>query len=99
VIKRLLDEALAAKGKTRYWLARRTGISEQNLGKIARGETTSVEFDTLGIICEKLECQPGDLLRYVREKSEDSGAGSDNSPDNNNQSAEKIRTKKGTKRG
>jgi putative transcriptional regulator len=68
VLQRLLDEVIAEKGHTRYWLALRTGISQQNLGRIARGETTGIEFDLLERICEALECQPGDLLKHIKDE-------------------------------
>ncbi len=64
-MQRRLDDVLAEKGKSRYWLAKETGISEQNLRRLAKQETTGIDFDTLEKICEKLGCQPGDLLVYV----------------------------------
>ena len=67
MLKRRLDEVLARKKKSRYWLAKQTGISQQNLGRIARGETTAIDFDILENICEKLDCQPGDLLVYIKD--------------------------------
>jgi putative transcriptional regulator len=67
VIERKLNEVLSKKKKTRYWLAMRTGISERNLRRFERSETTGIDFETLEKICEKLDCQPGDLLNYKRE--------------------------------
>ncbi len=66
VLERRLKETLARKNRSRYWLAKRTGISERNLRRFERGETTGLDFDTLEKICETLECQPGDLLTYKR---------------------------------
>lgn len=66
VLQRRLDDVLKEKGRSRYWLAKRTGISEQNLGRLARCETTGIEFETLEKICTELNCQPGDLLVLVR---------------------------------
>lgn len=66
VLQRRLDDVLKKKKRSRYWLAKRTGISEQNLGRLARGETTGIEFETLERICSELNCQPGDLLMFVR---------------------------------
>lgn len=72
VLLRQLDSFLKEKGKTRYWLARKTGISEGNLGRFAKGITTSIEFDVLERICRELSCQPGDLLVFVDTPTESS---------------------------
>jgi putative transcriptional regulator len=65
LIKRLKD-VLETKGVTIYWLAQRTGVSWQNLKKIENGKTTRINFELLDKLCEVLECQPGDLLRYSK---------------------------------
>ena len=67
VLQRCLDEVLAKKKRTRYWLAKETGVSEGNLGRLARGETTSIDFEVLERICNSLDCKTGDLLVFVRE--------------------------------
>ncbi len=71
VLQVLLDKTLADRGKSRYWLARETGISEGNLRRIAKHETTSIEYDTLNRICRALKCQPGDLLAYLEDTEEE----------------------------
>lgn len=50
------------KGKE---LARKVGITEQNLSMLRTGKVKGVRFSTLSKICEVLECQPGDILEYV----------------------------------
>jgi len=45
-------------------LAERIGITEQNVSLLKSGKVRGVRFDTLGKICEVLNCQPGDLLEY-----------------------------------
>jgi putative transcriptional regulator len=65
VIRQRLNDLLQVRSRTRYWLARETGISEGNLGKLAHEETTSIEFNTLERICRALACNPGDLLEIV----------------------------------
>jgi putative transcriptional regulator len=62
VLERQLDELLALKKRSRYWLAKQTGISEQNLRKLAKGKTTGIEFETLEKICRALQCTPNDFL-------------------------------------
>jgi putative transcriptional regulator len=68
VIQRRLDEFLKEKGVSRYRLSLQTGISQGNLKKLAKGETTGIEFSVLERICKELNCQPGDLLVFVKEK-------------------------------
>jgi putative transcriptional regulator len=55
--------------RSRYWLARETGISEGNLRKLARGQTTSIKFENLEKICRALGCSPGDMLVLVDPRS------------------------------
>lgn len=49
-------------------LAARIGISEQNLSLLKSGKVQGVRFRTLAAICEVLQCQPGDILRYGPEE-------------------------------
>ena len=41
------------------------GITNVNLSRIKTGKVRSMRFSTLEKICETLECQPGDILKYV----------------------------------
>lgn len=70
LIKRL-KSVIEEKGVTKYWLAQKTGVSWQNLKKIEDGKTTRIEFDLLEKLCEVLDCQPGDLLQYHKNKEQD----------------------------
>ncbi len=36
-----------------------------NLSKIKNNHVSAIRFSTLAGICEALECQPGDVLKYV----------------------------------
>jgi len=45
-------------------LAEHVGITEANLSLLKQGKVKGVRFETLERICEYLQCQPGDLLRY-----------------------------------
>ena len=53
---------LEAKGKTRYWLAKQTGMSHQNVTKIIKNENRAVYLETIEIFCQVLECTPNDLF-------------------------------------
>ena len=63
-----LYEILKEKGKTKYWLYIRLGLSYQNFNKIMNNETSGIKFKTLETLCDILECTPNDL--FVREKTE-----------------------------
>lgn len=45
-------------------LAERIGITPANLAVLKNGRAKAVRFTTLEALCEVLECQPGDLLRW-----------------------------------
>ncbi len=45
-------------------LADRVGITPANLAVLKNGRAKAVRFTTLEALCEVLECQPGDLLRW-----------------------------------
>ncbi|WEV74865.1 helix-turn-helix transcriptional regulator [Bifidobacterium sp. ESL0798] len=45
-------------------LADEVGISNVNLSKIKNNRVAAIRFTTLAGICEALECQPGDILKY-----------------------------------
>lgn len=57
-----IDEILSKQGKSRYWLSRQTGISENALGKLCRNQTSRIEFDTIEKICKVLDCTPNDII-------------------------------------
>ncbi|MEM1229766.1 MAG: helix-turn-helix transcriptional regulator [Pseudomonadota bacterium] len=64
-----LDVVLAQRRIKGKELAAAIGISEQNLSLLRTGKVKGVRFATLARICEVLECQPGDLLRYEEDAS------------------------------
>ncbi|MCS5733395.1 helix-turn-helix domain-containing protein [Herbiconiux daphne] len=45
-------------------LAERVGITPANLAVLKNGRAKAVRFSTLAALCEVLDCQPGDLLRW-----------------------------------
>ena len=69
-----LDVMLARRKMRSKELAERVGITEQNISLLKSGKVRGVRFDTLGKICEVLDCQPGDLLEYRRDDGTMPGA-------------------------
>ncbi|MFT6095880.1 MAG: putative transcriptional regulator [Nonlabens sp.] len=59
-----LDIVLAQKGMKSNELADLVGITTANLSILKTGKAKAVRFSTLEAICEALECQPGDILKY-----------------------------------
>jgi len=60
-----LDVMLALRKVKSKELAQYVGITEQNLSLLKSGKVKGVRFSTLEKICERLDCQPGDIIRYV----------------------------------
>ena len=48
-------------------LSARVGISNVNLSNLKTGKVRAIRFSTLEAICDVLQCQPGDILEYVKD--------------------------------
>lgn len=48
-------------------LAEILNITPANLSILKTGKAKGFRFDTLEAICEALNCQPGDIIEYVKE--------------------------------
>jgi putative transcriptional regulator len=59
-----IDVMLAKRKMAVGTLADRVGITPANLAVLKNGRAKAVRFTTLAALCEALECQPGDLLRW-----------------------------------
>jgi putative transcriptional regulator len=62
-----VDVMLARRKMPVGTLAERIGITGANLAVLKNGRAKAVRFSTLAAICEVLDCQPGDVLRYEPE--------------------------------
>lgn len=67
IMKILIDEVLKAQNRTRYWLAKETGITRLNVSNLCEQKTSSIRFEVLERICEALNCEPGDILKIKDE--------------------------------
>jgi putative transcriptional regulator len=63
-----LDVMLARRKMRLKELAAAVDLSEQNLSMIKTGKVKGVRFATLVKLCDALDCQPGDLLEFVRDE-------------------------------
>ncbi|QIP83385.1 helix-turn-helix transcriptional regulator [Streptomyces sp. Tu 2975] len=59
-----IDVMLAKRKMSVGELAERVGITPANLAVLKNGRAKAVRFATLAALCEALDCQPGDLLRW-----------------------------------
>ena len=59
-----LDVMLAKRKVKSKELASFIGITEQNLSLLKSGKVRGIRFSTLEKICERLACQPGDILEW-----------------------------------
>lgn len=66
-----IDVMLARRKMAVGDLAARIGITPANLAVLKNGRAKAVRFTTLDALCEALNCQPGDLLRW--EPAEETG--------------------------
>jgi len=66
-----IDVMMAKRKMSAGELADRVGITPANLAVLKNGRAKAVRFSTLAALCEALECQPGDLLRWEPEEASD----------------------------
>lgn len=75
-----IDVMLARRKMAVGTLAERVGITPANLAVLKNGRAKAIRFTTLAALCEALDCQPGDLLRWEPETApganEDAAGGS-----------------------
>ncbi|WP_026922252.1 helix-turn-helix domain-containing protein [Glycomyces arizonensis] len=60
-----LDVELARRNMSVGEFAAAVGITPANVAVLKNGRAKAVRFSTLEAICRTLECQPGDILRWV----------------------------------
>ena len=62
-----LDVMMAKRKMSLNELSDKVGLTLSNLSILKTGKAKAIRFSTLEIICNVLECQPGDLLEYVND--------------------------------
>lgn len=65
-----LDVMMAKRHISLGDLAEQVGITNVNLSKIKNNKVNAIRFTTLANICQALECEPGDILKYDPEAGE-----------------------------
>lgn len=66
-----LDVLLAQRGMSVGEFAKEVGITPANVSVLKNGRAKAIRFSTLEGICRTLDCQPGDVLQWVRDDDGD----------------------------
>jgi putative transcriptional regulator len=59
-----LTELLESRDMTLTALAERAGMTLANASILKNGHAKAIRFSTLAALCDALDCQPGDLLKW-----------------------------------
>ncbi|MEM6625776.1 MAG: helix-turn-helix transcriptional regulator [Pseudomonadota bacterium] len=70
-IRVTLDRVLLERRMSLTELGDRVGITLANLSILKTGKAKAIRFSTLEALCRELQCQPGDILIWDPESSED----------------------------
>ncbi len=66
-----LDVMLAKRKMRLSDLADKVEITLPNLSILKTGKAKAIRFSTLEAICEILDCQPGDIIEYRKDNTND----------------------------
>ena len=69
-----LDVMMAKRKKGLTELANEVDITLANLSILKNNKAKAVRFSTLAAICKALDCQPGDILEFVPEDTDEDSA-------------------------
>ena len=61
-MKVILKETLEKQGKSQYWLAKETGISQSTLSNLCANKTSKIDFLVLQKIRNALDCDVTDII-------------------------------------
>lgn len=63
-----LEALLLSKHKKSADIVRATGHTSANVSKFRNGKIKSIRLGSLLDMCEELDCQPGDIIKYVTDE-------------------------------
>lgn len=66
MIKVTLGVVMDQRGISSKDLAKQIGITPANLSILKTGKARGIRFATLEKLCQVLDCQPGDILKYTK---------------------------------
>ena len=64
-----LDVIMARRKMSLNELSEKVDITLANLSILKTGKAKAIRFSTLESICKALDCQPADILEYVKDES------------------------------
>lgn len=67
-IKIHLDDIMAKRRMSLNELSQKVGITLSNLSIIKNQKSKAIRLSTLEALCKALDCQPGDLIKYVADE-------------------------------
>ena len=62
-----LDVIMAKRKISAGELSEKIGITPANLSILKNNKAKAIRFSTLVELCKVLDCQPGDILEYIKE--------------------------------
>jgi putative transcriptional regulator len=62
-----VDVMMAKRKMSLNELSTKVDLTLSNLSILKTGKAKAIRFSTLEAICKALDCQPGDILEYVKE--------------------------------
>ena len=62
-----LDVMMAKRKMSLNELSEKVDLTLSNLSILKTGKAKAIRFSTLEAVCKVLECQPGDILEYVKD--------------------------------
>jgi len=62
-----LDVMMAKRKTSLTELAEKVGITMANLSILKTEKAKAIRFSTLDSICKVLDCQPGDILEFIKD--------------------------------
>ena len=68
MIKFKVKVMLAMREMTQKELAEKTGIRPPTISAICTGTIKHLPVDVLDRICDVLDCQPGDIIEFVKDE-------------------------------
>ncbi|MBR0464502.1 MAG: helix-turn-helix transcriptional regulator [Clostridia bacterium] len=72
-----LDVMMAKRKISLNELSERIGITPANLSVLKTGKAKAIRFSTLMLLCHELKCQPGDILEFEENGSDELNGGDD----------------------
>lgn len=70
-IKFTLDRVMFENGRMKVpELQKLSGVNKNTLYGIYNGDITRIDVSVIDRICKALNCQPGDLLKYVPDEAD-----------------------------